>query len=58
MGRVRGAPLTPWPQQYRAGWRDEAALHLFNAQNGDIYVMRPDGSDVRDDTFEKAAGRW
>ena len=41
----------------RAGWRDEAALHPFNAQNGDIYVMRPDGSDVRmltDDTFEKA----
>ena len=32
-------------------------LHPFNAQNGDIYVMRPDGSDVRmltDDTFEKA----
>jgi Tol biopolymer transport system component len=41
----------------RAGWRDEAALHPFNTQNGDIYVMRPDGSDVRmltDDTFEKA----
>ena len=41
----------------RAGWRDEAPLHPFNAQNGDIYVMRPDGSDVQmltDDTFEKA----
>lgn len=41
----------------RTGWRDEPALHPFNAQNGDIYVMRPDGSDVRmltDDTFEKA----
>jgi TolB protein len=41
----------------RAGWRDEAVLHPFNAQNGDIYVMRPDGSDVQmltDDTFEKA----
>ena len=41
----------------RAGWRDEAALHPYNAQNGDIYVMRADGSDVTvltDDTFEKA----
>ena len=32
----------------RGGFKDEAALHPGNAQQyGDIYVMRPDGSHVR-----------
>lgn len=40
----------------RGGFKDEAALHPHNAQPyGQIYVMRADGSDVRqltDDQFE------
>lgn len=46
----------------RQGFKDEAPLHPFNAQPyGDIYVMRADGSDVRqltDDQFEKATPGW
>ena len=42
--------------QRRGGFKDEAALHPHNAQPSDqIYVMRADGSDVRqltDDPFE------
>ncbi len=42
----------------RGGFNDEAALHPYNAQPyGHIYVMRADGSDVRqltDDQFEEA----
>lgn len=44
------------------GFKDEAALHPFNPQPyGDIYVMRADGSDVRqlvDDQFEDATPNW
>jgi Tol biopolymer transport system component len=40
----------------RGGFKDEAALHPYNGQPyGQIYVMRADGSDVRqltDDQFE------
>ncbi len=46
----------------RQGFKDEAALHPYNAQPyGDVYVMRADGSDVRqlnDDQFEKATPGW
>ncbi len=46
----------------RQGFKDEAPLHPHNAQPyGDIYVMRADGSDVRqltDDQFEKATPSW
>jgi len=46
----------------RGGFKDEAALHPFNPQPyGDIYVMRPDGSDVRmltDDQFEEGTPSW
>jgi TolB protein len=41
----------------RGGFKDEAALHPYNGQPyGQIYVMRADGSDVRqltDDQFEQ-----
>ncbi len=40
----------------RAGFKDESVLHPYNAQPyGDLYVMRSDGTDVRqltDDQFE------
>jgi TolB protein len=40
----------------RGGYKDEAALHSHNPQPyGDLYVMRPDGLDVRqltDDQYE------
>jgi Tol biopolymer transport system component len=46
----------------RAGFMDEALLHPYNAQpNGDIYVMRADGSDVRrltEDQFEDGTPGW
>ena len=46
----------------RGGFKDEAALHPYNPQPyGDLYVMRADGSDVRqltDDQFEKATPSW
>ena len=46
----------------RGGFKDEAALHPGNAQQyGDIYVMRPDGSDVRqltDTPFEEGTVAW
>lgn len=46
----------------RQGFKDEAPLHPYNAQPyGDLYVMRADGSDVRqltDDQFEKATPGW
>lgn len=46
----------------REGFKDEAPLHPHNAQPyGDIYVMRADGSDVRqltDDQFEDATTGW
>jgi TolB protein len=46
----------------RQGFKDEAPLHPYNGQPyGDIYVMRADGSDVRqltDDQFEKATPGW
>jgi TolB protein len=46
----------------RAGFKDESALHVGNAQpGGDIYVMRGDGSDVRqltDDQYEEATPGW
>ena len=42
----------------RGGFKDEAALHPYNGQPyGQIYVMRADGSDVRQlsaDQFEEA----
>jgi TolB protein len=42
----------------RGGFNDESALHPYNAQPyGHIYVMRADGSDVRqltDGQFEEA----
>lgn len=46
----------------RQGFKDEAPLHPYNAQPyGDLYVMRADGSDVRqltDDQFEKSTPGW
>ena len=46
----------------RGGFKDEAALHPGNAQQyGDIYVMRPDGSHVRqltDTPFEEGTVAW
>lgn len=46
----------------RAGFRDEAALHVANPQaGGDIWVMRADGSDVvqlTDDQYEEATPAW
>jgi hypothetical protein len=46
----------------RGGFKDESVLHAFNQQpNGDLYVMRPDGSDVRrltDDQFEDGTPSW
>jgi Tol biopolymer transport system component len=46
----------------RGGFKDESALHPGNAQaNGDIYVMRADGSDVRqltDTPYEEGTVAW
>jgi TolB protein len=46
----------------RGGFKDEMALTPFNPQpNGDLWVMRPDGSDVRmltDDQFEDGTPSW
>jgi TolB protein len=46
----------------RGGFKDEAALHPGNPQPyGDIYVMRADGSDVRqltDTPFEEGTVAW
>jgi TolB protein len=46
----------------RAGYKDEAALNPGNPQAaGDLYVMRPDGSDVRmltENPFEEATPGW
>jgi TolB protein len=46
----------------RGGFKDEMALTPLNPQpNGDLYVMRPDGSDVRmltDDQFEDGTPSW
>jgi Tol biopolymer transport system component len=46
----------------RGPFKDEAGLYVGNAQSrGDIYVMRADGSDVRqltDDQFEEATSGW
>jgi TolB protein len=46
----------------RGGFKDEMALTPFNPQpNGDLWVMRPDGSDVRmltDDQFEGGTPGW
>ncbi|MCI0389437.1 MAG: hypothetical protein MOB07_11840 [Acidobacteria bacterium] len=46
----------------RQGFKDEAPLHPYNAQPyGDLYIMRADGTDVRqltDDQFEKATPGW
>ncbi|HLP09446.1 MAG TPA: hypothetical protein VK178_14885 [Opitutaceae bacterium] len=46
----------------RQGFKDEAALHPGNAQPyGDIFVMRADGSDVRqltDTPFEEGTVAW
>ena len=46
----------------RGGFKDEAPLHPYNPQPyGDLYVMRPDGSDVRrltDDQFEEGTPAW
>lgn len=46
----------------RGGFSDEAPLHPHNAQPyGQIYVMRPDGRDVRrltDSQFESATPAW
>jgi Tol biopolymer transport system component len=46
----------------RKGWKDEALLPWHGPQNyGEIFVMRADGSDVRqltDDQFEQAALGW
>ena len=46
----------------RGGFKDEAVLHPGNAQPyGDIYVMRADGSDVRqltDTPFEEGTVAW
>jgi Tol biopolymer transport system component len=46
----------------RGGFKDEAVLHPYNAQPyGDLYVMRADGTDVRqltDDQFEDGTPSW
>ena len=46
----------------RGGFKDEAVLHAYNAQPyGDLYVMRPDGSDVRrltNNQFEEGTPTW
>jgi TolB protein len=46
----------------RGIFKDEAGLYVGNAQSrGDIYVMRADGSDLRqltDDQFEEATSGW
>jgi Tol biopolymer transport system component len=46
----------------RGGFKDEAPLHPFNPQPyGDIYVIRPDGSDLRmltDNQFEDGTPTW
>lgn len=46
----------------RGGFKDEAALHPGNAQQyGDLYVMRANGSDVRqltDTPFEEGTATW
>ena len=46
----------------RTGFLDEAMLHPYNAQaNGEIFVMRADGSDVRrltENQFEDATPGW
>jgi TolB protein len=46
----------------RGGFKDEMALTPFNPQpNGDLWVIRPDGSDVRmltDDQFEDGTPSW
>lgn len=46
----------------RGGFKDEAMLHPANPQPyGEIYVMRSDGSDVReltDEPFEKGTPAW
>jgi hypothetical protein len=46
----------------RGGFKDEMALTPFNPQpSGDLWVMRPDGSDVRmltDDQFEDGTPSW
>ncbi len=46
----------------RGGFKDEAVLHPANPQPyGDVYVMRPDGSDVRmltDNQYEEATLAW
>jgi len=46
----------------RGGFKDEMALTPFNPQpNGDLWVMRADGSDVRmltDDQFEDGTPSW
>ena len=46
----------------RGGFRDEALLHPYNPQSyGDLYVMRADGTDVRqltDDQFEEGTPGW
>ena len=46
----------------RGGFKDEAVLHPATPQSyGDIYVMRPDGSDVRmltDNQYEEATLAW
>ncbi|WP_189487483.1 PD40 domain-containing protein [Asticcacaulis endophyticus] len=46
----------------RGGFKDEAALHPYNPQPyGDLYIMRKDGSDIRqmtDDQFEDGTPGW
>jgi TolB protein len=46
----------------RGGFKDEAPLHPYNPQPyGDLYVMRADGSDVRqltDNQFEEGTPSW
>jgi len=46
----------------RGGFKDEAALHPGNPQPyGDVYVMRADGTDVRqltDTPFEEGTAAW
>ena len=46
----------------RTGFVDEVLLHPYNAQpNGEIYVIRADGSDVRrltENQFEDSTPGW
>jgi TolB protein len=46
----------------RGGFKDESPLHPYNPQpHGDLYVVRADGSDVRqltDDQFEDGTPSW